>query len=57
MVRALFFIFSERRRPVFKKIKAWLQKHIDYQIVDSHYETDGDGHYYVKHQKKYYLKK
>lgn len=40
-----------------KKIKAWLQKHIDYQIVDSHYETDGDGHYYVKHQKKYYFKK
>lgn len=60
MVRALFiFTIKSRKGDIkcSKKIKAWLQKHIDYQIVDSYYETGSDGHYHVKHRKKYYFKK
>ena len=40
-----------------KKIKVWLQKHIDYHIVGEYYDTNDDGHYYKKYQKKYYFKR
>lgn len=42
---------------MFKKIKAWLKQHIDYQIVGEYYDKDKNGHYHKKYTKKYYFKK
>ena len=42
---------------MFKKIKAWLKRHIDYQIVGEYYDKDKKGHYHKKYTKKYYFKK
>lgn len=41
---------------MFKKLKKWLKKHIDYRIVRTYLEQQKDGTYRTKHIKKYYLK-
>lgn len=40
-----------------EKIKKWLSKFFDYEIVGEYMTTNGDGHYYKKYVKKYHFKK
>lgn len=51
------FLYFKGGYELFKKIKAWLKRHIDYQIVGEYYDKDRKGHYHKKYTKKYYFKK
>lgn len=40
-----------------KRLRALFYKYFDYDIVHSVYDTEGDGHYKIKHIRKYKLRK
>lgn len=42
---------------MFKRIKNWFKRHIDYRIVGEYYTTDDGVHYTKKYNKKYYFKR
>lgn len=42
---------------MFKRIKNWFKRHIDYRIVGEYYDTTDGIHYTKKYNKKYYFKR
>lgn len=40
-----------------EQLKRWFWKYFDYDIVRSVYDSDGHGHYKIKHIRRYKLRK
>ena len=54
-LKASLFVFGGI--DMVERIKKWLLRFLDYEIVGEYYNYDGNSHYYKKYIKKYHFKK